>query len=192
MLGANVTDAATGRTAAFLKPAVIKEVKGRRIAIFGLLTDKMEELALPRRIAGLRFTDPVEEARRQVERARSQKADLVIALTHQGFPKDTYLASRVSGIDLIIGGRSHTAVDPAYRDPRTGTLVVQAGANLERVGKVALEVGPRGPVRVEYEGSGRQDVRLRRVWVNGKAIENDRQYRLRCTGASVRFGSART
>jgi 2',3'-cyclic-nucleotide 2'-phosphodiesterase (5'-nucleotidase family) len=74
----------------------------------------------------------------------------VIALTHVGVDVDRELASRVPGIDLIVGGHSHTflwqPVLVPHRDSNgaRSTPIVQAGRWGERVGRVALAIGPGG------------------------------------------------
>lgn len=174
VLGANVYDKKTGRRVPWLVPYVLKEVRGVKVGIFGLLTSSMKHLAFPRHIQGLRFRDEVEEARGILQELRAMGAQVVIALTHVGFEGkgerfrgDKHLASHVPGIDLIVGGHTHTPVDPPYRDPRNGTLVVQAGSTLSRVGKVVLVFDRRRGVVVHSEG------RLVDLWLDrfGEAPE---------------------
>ena len=66
----------------------------------------------------------MEVAREQVAVLEPQ-VDLVIALTHVGLEEDKALADEVEGIDLIVGGHSHTSlVEPVRVDD---TRIVQAG-----------------------------------------------------------------
>ena len=54
------------------------------------------------------IVDPIETARNQIAHLRDEGADLIVALTHLGFSGDVELAESVDGIDVIIGGHSHT------------------------------------------------------------------------------------
>jgi 2',3'-cyclic-nucleotide 2'-phosphodiesterase (5'-nucleotidase family) len=60
----------------------------------------------PRR-SGLIFRDPVETAQEMVRELQPQ-TDLIILLSHPGYPKDVELALKISGIHMIVGG--HTGV----------------------------------------------------------------------------------
>ncbi|MDD5657085.1 MAG: bifunctional UDP-sugar hydrolase/5'-nucleotidase [Elusimicrobia bacterium] len=131
-----------------LRPWLIKEVAGVKIGLFGLLIPRMKDLAFPEHIQGLAFRSPMEEAREVVAELRRQGATVVIALTHLGveapsgpaFEGDQTLAAGVPGIDLIVGGHSHTVLREPIRDATHGTLIVQAGSELTRVGLAVLEI----------------------------------------------------
>jgi 2',3'-cyclic-nucleotide 2'-phosphodiesterase (5'-nucleotidase family) len=139
-----------GRRVPECRPWIIKEVAGVKVGIFGLLTANMKALAFPDNIAGLTFRREVDEAKDAVAALRGQGATVIIALTHVGlespagppFEGDQALAAQVEGIDLIVGGHSHTALPEGLRDAAHGTLIVQAGSELTRVGEVALEIDP--------------------------------------------------
>ena len=149
VLCANVYRGA-GERAPECKPWIVKDVAGVKIGIFGLLTTSMKALQFADNIAGLAFRSPVEEAKEDVAALRAQGATVIIALSHLGlerpdgppFDGDQTLAAQVDGIDLIVGGHSHTALPEGVRDATHGTLIVQAGSELTRVGEVSLEIDP--------------------------------------------------
>jgi 2',3'-cyclic-nucleotide 2'-phosphodiesterase (5'-nucleotidase family) len=140
-----------GKRVPWTKPWIVKEVDGVKFGIFGLLTTHMDRLAFPKNIAGLTFRREVDEARDDVKALRREGADVIIAVTHVGFEEegktrfegDQTLAREVAGIDLIVGGHTHTFLSRAYRDPRHGTLVVQAGCYLARAGRTTLTIDPK-------------------------------------------------
>ncbi|MDD5627674.1 MAG: bifunctional UDP-sugar hydrolase/5'-nucleotidase [Elusimicrobia bacterium] len=142
---------ADGARSSLFQPGIIKEVGGVKVGIFGLLTGNMKNLSFPDNIAGLTFRRGVDEAKDAVAALRAQGATVVIALSHQGLEPpgaaglegDRFLAEHVAGIDLIVGGHTHTALKQGARDPVHGTLIVQAGTELLRVGVVGLEVDSR-------------------------------------------------
>ncbi|MBI5201828.1 MAG: 5'-nucleotidase C-terminal domain-containing protein [Elusimicrobia bacterium] len=76
---------------------------------------------------------------------------MIIAVTHVGFEEadkprfegDQTLAREAAGIDLIVGGHSHTPLKHAWRDPEHGTLVVQAGSYLMKAGRTTLTIDPK-------------------------------------------------
>jgi len=150
VLAANVYGA-DGKRVPWTKPAILKEVAGVKFGIFGLVTSHLDHLVLPASIAGLKIRREVDEARDQVKALRRQGADVIIAVTHVGFeapggPKfegDQTIAREVEGIDLIVGGHTHTTLARPYRDPAHGTLIVQTGSYLLRVGRATLKFDPK-------------------------------------------------
>ncbi|MBI9077221.1 MAG: 5'-nucleotidase C-terminal domain-containing protein [Desulfatibacillum sp.] len=104
LLGANVI--LEGDQAHVLKPYVIREVGGESVAILGLLTPETAEISN----AGptVQFQDEQEVARRYVAELESQGINKIVVLSHLGYSRDIALAKAVSGIDVIIGGHSHT------------------------------------------------------------------------------------
>jgi 2',3'-cyclic-nucleotide 2'-phosphodiesterase (5'-nucleotidase family) len=122
------------------------EIGGLRVAILGLTTDALPYLVAPSGIAGVDVEDATRTAREWVPVLRErERADLVIALTHQGLEEDRRLARSVPGIDVIVGGHSHTALHrPVWvRESRTvpgGAVIVQAGRYGEYLGRLDLEI----------------------------------------------------
>ncbi|MDP1604773.1 MAG: 5'-nucleotidase C-terminal domain-containing protein, partial [Legionella sp.] len=119
------------------QPALIRKVGSLRVAIFGLTTQETPVATHPRNVKGLIFNNAVETARRLVAELRPQ-ADLIVALTHLGVEEDEKLAAAAPGIDVIVGGHTHTKVE----QPATigGTLVLQAYERGVFLGRLDLEV----------------------------------------------------
>jgi len=115
-------------------PHAIFERGGIRVAVFGLRVPMITERTLGKRFSIYRFADPVETAAELVPKLR-QEAELVIALTHIGIDHDRRLAERVDGIDLIVGGHSHTEL----MEPGS-TPIVHSGWAARTVGKAVLAI----------------------------------------------------
>lgn len=114
---ANLIDQKTGKL--LLQPYVIRECGGVRIALFGLITSLVDDTPYKAaRELGLHTTDPIQAAKTLIPELR-QKADIVICLSHLGGGLDVKLAQAVPGIDVILGGHSHSR----YVTPR----MVQVG-----------------------------------------------------------------
>lgn len=167
-LSANIYRQSDGRRVDYLRPWIIKEVAGVKIGLFGLLTSRMPTLSFAESIAGLKFRREVDEAKDAVKALREQGATVIIALTHVGFESpilgpfegDQTLAAEVPGIDLIVGGHTHTALKEPVRDATYGTLIVQTGTMLSAAGKVVLEIDPRTKKVVWSHGE------LIDLWIN--------------------------
>lgn len=80
------------------------------VAVMGLTTEHTATASSPG--PGVRFHDIVGAARLTVQELHSMGVNKIIALTHLGYERDVELAGSVHGIDVIVGGHSHTNLDP--------------------------------------------------------------------------------
>jgi 5'-nucleotidase/UDP-sugar diphosphatase len=124
------------------------DVDGLKVTVFGLTNPRVYRYELPTNIPGLTFYS-LEEVGYDVysEIKNAENPDLFVGLTHMGYSpygdeidSDLVLAQNVAGIDVIIGGHSHTFLDPAVMissdiNPN-GTLVAQTGRYATYLGKV--------------------------------------------------------
>ena len=95
----------------YVKPYTIVKKGGMKIGIIGLETDISTCVAktISSRIPQL---DPVKEANRWSDYLKNtEKCDLVILLSHQGYEEDHVNAASISNVDLVIGGHTHLFVD---------------------------------------------------------------------------------
>ena len=123
------------RTADFGDPVFkawsMREVNGVPVAIVGQAFP-YTPIANPRHfVAEWTFGIQEETLQKGVDEARRKGAWIVVLLSHNGMDVDLKLASRVTGIDLILGGHTHDAVPaPVPVKNRAGTtLVTNAGSN---------------------------------------------------------------
>ena len=142
-------DKASGRV---FKPSVIKELGGYRVAIVGQAFPYVP-IAHPKRFTpNWTFGIREEDLQKHVEALRNaDKVDAVILLSHNGMDVDLKLASRVTGIDVILGGHTHDAVPQPIPVKNAGgtTLVTNAGSNGKFLGvlDLALDKGKLSDVR---------------------------------------------
>ncbi len=119
-------------------PLVITR-NGLRIGIMAISCGDMEDLVSPARFAGLRMIDQEAQIRRQLVDL-DPATDLIVLLSHNGVGRDKELAARLagSGVDVIVGGHSHTRL----QEPLLvgGILIVQAGSKLTNLGRLDLDV----------------------------------------------------
>lgn len=106
MVSANIEIDDTSPLAGKIKPWVILKLKGEKVGIFGLTTEATSILSNPG--ASIRFINHIQAAKQAVRELTSQGVNKIIALTHIGFASDFQLASQVDGIDVVVGGHSHT------------------------------------------------------------------------------------
>jgi len=134
------------RTADFgdpvFKPYVVREVNGVPVAIIGQAFP-YTPIANPRHfVAEWTFGIQEESLQKAVGEARGRGAQAVVLLSHNGVDVDLKLASRVTGIDVILGGHTHDAVpEPVTVANRSGTtLVTNAGCSGKFLAVVDMDV----------------------------------------------------
>jgi sulfur-oxidizing protein SoxB len=125
------------------KPATLKEIGGMRIAVIGQAFPYVP-IAHPKRFTpDWTFGIREQELQKLVDDLRgAQHADAVILLSHNGMDVDLKLASRVTGIDVILGGHTHDAVPRPVVVANAGgkTFVTNAGSNGKFLGVLELDV----------------------------------------------------
>src|SRR6185295_1976894 len=137
---AKAFDPASGRV---FKPSVIKEIGSYRVAVIGQAFPYVP-IAHPKRFTpAWKFGIRDEELQKLVDAHRSNdKVDAVILLSHNGMDVDLKLASRVTGIDVILGGHTHDAVPQPVAVNNAGgiTLVTNAGSNGKFLAVLDLDI----------------------------------------------------
>jgi S-sulfosulfanyl-L-cysteine sulfohydrolase len=146
---AKAFDPPSGRV---FKPALIKEMAGYRVAVIGQAFPYVP-IAHPKRFTpDWTFGIRDDELQKLVSSLRNNdKVDAVILLSHNGMDVDLKLASKVSGIDVILGGHTHDAVPQpvGVKNASGTTLVTNAGSNGKFLGVLDLNIakGKVGDVR---------------------------------------------
>ncbi|KAJ2732482.1 hypothetical protein IW152_003758 [Coemansia sp. BCRC 34962] len=139
-----------------VKPYVI--VNRFQLGVIGFITNTTGSISS----AGptVSFSDPVPAVNRYVQELRQKGIKRIIAVSHNGYHEDMDVAARTHGLDLIVGGHSHTYLALNASEPGAGgtyptavtnlnghtTFVVQAKAWGEYVGYVDVEFASDGSV----------------------------------------------
>jgi 2',3'-cyclic-nucleotide 2'-phosphodiesterase (5'-nucleotidase family) len=136
ILAVNIYDKKSGKRV--FKPYLMKEVGGLKIGIIGIGSNIVDKTMPPEFSAGLRFTDGRSELPGYIKEVRANGVNLVVVLSHLGFPQDHRLASEISGIDVLLSGHTHNRL---YQPIRQGnTLIIQSGCHGSFVGRLDLDV----------------------------------------------------
>ncbi|MCX8023005.1 MAG: 5'-nucleotidase C-terminal domain-containing protein [Syntrophorhabdaceae bacterium] len=131
VLGANVVGLD------LLKPYLIKEMAGIKVAIIGITTDDTPLSTHPKNVFGFKFL-PAKDTVEKYLQVLKGRADIIILLSHIGFSADRSIAERVKGIDVIVGGHSHTRLEKPLLVGHT--IVVQAWEHGKALGVLDLTV----------------------------------------------------
>ena len=124
------------------KPYTIREMNGVPVAVIGQAFP-YTPIANPRyMVPDWTFGIQEDHLQKMVDEVRGKGAQVVVLLSHNGMDVDLKLASRVSGIDAILGGHTHDGM-PAptvVKNPGGQTLVTNAGSNTKFLGVLDFDV----------------------------------------------------
>ncbi|MDO4959832.1 MAG: metallophosphatase [Prevotellaceae bacterium] len=119
-----------------VKPYVVLKRNGLKIGVFGL-SPKLEGLVVKENYGSIKYLDPVSSARDVVKILREkEKCDFVVCLSHLGWktgdeePSDERLIPLTDGIDVVLGGHTHSYVTPmdmVYNSKGNNVLISQNG-----------------------------------------------------------------
>ena len=91
----------------YIHPFVVKEVGGHRVGIIGIdIARKTKESSSPDETT--RFLDEAETAQKYIDLLTADGVDRIVLLTHYQYRNDVSLAAKLTGVDVIVGGDSHT------------------------------------------------------------------------------------
>jgi 5'-nucleotidase / UDP-sugar diphosphatase len=137
-------------------PAVIKRVNHEKIGFIGLTTEETAEISSPE---GVVFKNYIESAQKAVKDLERRGVNKIVAITHLGYDdnpaydNDLELAKYVDGIDVIVGGHSHTKLlEPVVSTKdengktKDTTVIVQASQYSEFLGTLDVQFNKKGEV----------------------------------------------
>jgi len=135
---------------------IVKEINGEKVGIFGLTTAETKDISSPDKIT---FTNYIVEAKEAVAAFEELGINKIIALTHIGFndsdnvDNDLQLANNVPGIDIIVGGHTHTKLEEPYivNKDSEPVVIVQANEYNKFLGQLDITFDDKGVIK-EYAG----------------------------------------
>ncbi|GGC83445.1 hypothetical protein GCM10007216_12600 [Thalassobacillus devorans] len=135
---------------------IIKRVEGEKVGIFGLTTEETVDISSPEDVT---FEDYIEESEKIIDAFEEKGVNKIIALTHLGlddnadYDNDLTLAETVDGIDIIVGGHTHSELtEPRFVEAgEEPTVIVQTGEYNNNLGTLDVTFDKQGKV-VSYEG----------------------------------------
>lgn len=141
ILAANVVKEKDGTVMDGAQPYMIKDLKGVKVGVIGLDTPSITHFVDKKKLKGLKFEGAAETVKKWMPEVKKKGADVIMVLSHIGFEEDKKLAREVDGIDVIVGGHSHTELKEGHREG--DTTIVQAGALGKFVGNLEIGIDPK-------------------------------------------------
>jgi 5'-nucleotidase len=154
VLGANVVPDAQSKLGDRIKKSVVLDIGGQKIGIVGVVTNDTPELASPG--PHVKITDDAQAINGEVDKLKSQGVNKIIALTHVGYQRDLDSIAKIPGVDVVVGGHSHTLLsntDPKAAGPYP-TMVDNPGGYKVPVVTAASYGRYLGDVVITFDDNG--------------------------------------
>ena len=137
MLAINCYNSQTG--ARVFPASIVVERAGLCIGVIGIAATIIDKSMPAHFSEGVRFTAGLYELPDEIERLRAKEAaDLIVVLSHLGFPQDAKLAKAVDGIDILVSGHTHNRLKHPARI--NNTLIIQSGCHGSFIGQLNLTI----------------------------------------------------
>lgn len=137
MLAINCYEKSTDKL--IFNPYIIKEVNDLKIGIIGIAATIVDKVMPKSFSEGIYFTLGNEELPYYIEKLRNEeKVDLIILISHLGFPQEVKLANEVDGIDVLLSAHTHNRL---YKPVITNkTIIIQSGCHGSFLGRLDIEI----------------------------------------------------
>jgi 2',3'-cyclic-nucleotide 2'-phosphodiesterase (5'-nucleotidase family) len=137
VLAINIFDKETNEL--IFPPYIVKIISGLRVGIIGIGSNIVDSTMPPSFSKGVRFTLGRDELPVVIEKLRAnEQVDLIILISHLGFPQDMKLMSEVQGVDLCLSGHTHNRITQPVQ--QGNTLIIQSGCHGSFLGRIDLEL----------------------------------------------------
>lgn len=122
----------------FLKPYILLKVDDVKIAVIGICSNIIDKTMLKQFSEGLKITDGIKELPVIIQQVKEEGADIIILLSHNGFPQDVEMVLNVLGVDICLSAHTHNRLyEPVkFND----TVVIQAGCHGSFLGHLELNI----------------------------------------------------
>ncbi|NBQ78673.1 MAG: bifunctional metallophosphatase/5'-nucleotidase [Betaproteobacteria bacterium] len=148
-------------TTDYFRPSTVRVIRGVKVGIVGV-TIKQKTQQSSRPLSTTEFDDEVASVQRSIDQLKNQGIRHIVVLSHQGYSADKAMAARLTDVDAIIGGDSHSLLGdfsaiglagsegayPTIATNKDGELVCigQAWEYNKAIGEMQLKFDTRGRV----------------------------------------------
>lgn len=111
LLAANLDVSAEPSLKDVIKPSIVVSIAGERVAIVGAVTDTLNEISSPG--PTVKLLPVVASVQAEVDKRIAEGINKIVLLSHCGFDEDREAIRKLKGVDIVVGGHSHTLLGNA-------------------------------------------------------------------------------
>jgi sulfur-oxidizing protein SoxB len=133
----------------FLKPYSIIEIEDLKVAVIGICSDIIDK-TMPKKFSeGLTITNGAKELPGYIKAVKAEGADIILLLSHNGFPQDMAMLDTIAGIDVCLSAHTHNRLYETVQV--NNTLVIQCGCHGSFLGHLELNIQQKKIVSHDYQ-----------------------------------------
>lgn len=151
VLSANIDVSSNNMLADRVQKSTVLEVGGEKVGVVSVLAEDTPETSSPGET--VIFSSTVDAAQAEIDRLTGEGVNKIVLLTHVGLPEDKRLARELTGVDMIIGGHSHTLLSNTaeraagpYPTVENDVPIFQAYAYGKYLGEISVSFDDAGEV----------------------------------------------
>lgn len=169
ILSANLDITAEPLLTGLVQPSTVIEVDGQRIGIVGATTEDLPDISSPG--PNVKTLPVVPAVQKAVDALKAQGIDKIIVVTHCGYTVDIENVAQLSGVDMIVGGHSHSLLGDLVADGFPAPLGPYPTVAKNKDGDTALIVQGwewvkvLGRIQVTFDDAGRV-----KSWTDGRPL----------------------
>lgn len=133
----------------FFQPTQIFDQGDVKIGVIGICAMIVDKVMPEKMSKGLKFTSGEEELPKYISELKQRGADIIILLSHNGFPQDIHLLKKINGIDICLSSHTHNRIyEPIIVN---GARIVQCGCHGAFIGNFSLEIQNKQIQKCDFE-----------------------------------------
>lgn len=135
MLGINVYNEDGSR---FLQPSITLQIENLKIGVIGICSNIIDKTMPAQFSKGLKITDGIAELPAYIEQLREDNVDIIILLSHNGFPQDMHMLQKVDGVDICLSAHTHNRL---YKSVLVNKgILIQCGCHGSFLGHLKVNI----------------------------------------------------
>lgn len=133
----------------FLQPTEMFKKEGMKIGVIGISAMIIDKVMPKKMSKDLKFTSGVEEVPKHIKQLKSDGVDIIVLLSHNGFPQDVELLKKVDGIDICLSAHTHNRIYTPIEV--NGARIVQCGCHGAFIGNLSIDFEENEIKSYDYE-----------------------------------------
>lgn len=132
----------------YFKPYTIVTQNDISIGVIGIAATIIDKTMPSHFSEGLYFTLGNKELPHYIQELQEKEVDLIVVLSHLGFPQDVKMMQEVSGVDICLSGHTHNRLSEPVQV--NGTTIIQSGSQSSFVGKIDVTLDNKKITELEH------------------------------------------
>ena len=133
----------------FLQPFITLQIENLKIGVIGICSNIIDKTMPAQFSEGLKITDGIAELPAYIEQLKNDQVDIIILLSHNGFPQDMHLLENVDGIDICLSAHTHNRL---YKTELVNkAIVIQCGCHGSFLGHLKINIEDKRITGHQYD-----------------------------------------